>query len=503
MMNEVREGQGLVVLVDDDPAITALVERWISSDGFECETFADAESAIQGFSQLLPDCLLLDLHLPGIDGMRALEIIHARHPMLPVIVLTADQTVETAVEAMRLGAYDYLTKPLDRTQLVTTLRNATQHQRMSLRLAQLEREAEGHGYPGIVGASPSMRDLFRQLDRVAPSDVTVLIRGESGTGKELVARAIHANSGRSGGAFVALNCAAIPENLQESELFGHEKGAFTGATSRRIGRFEQAHQGTLFLDELGDLALAAQAKLLRATQDQRFQRVGGTTEIESDFRLVAATHQDLEELVRTGGFREDLFYRVAVFEINLPPLRDRKEDIPLLVEALAQRYWADRPGRIPELSPAASSALMSHDWPGNVRELQNAVQRALVTCSDGQIRRTDLPPRIAGAGGFAAAQSVFRRGQADGTSATTSFSASEPSQALPGQSPPTVDSSTPGQSRPSAGELGSEPLSLREIERLAILDAMERTGGNVSEVAQQLGVGRTTLYRKLKEYGLR
>jgi DNA-binding NtrC family response regulator len=488
---------GLVALVEDDATIASLVERWLELADFEVEVFPDAESALNGLQNIIPDCLLLDLNLPGMDGMQALEIIGARHPVLPVIVLTADQSVERAVDSMRLGAYDYLTKPLERTQLITTIRNATERQRMTVRLAQLEREAAGAGYADIVGSAPLMRTMFRQLDRVSPSDVTVLIRGESGTGKELVAQAIHESSGRADGPFVALNCAAIPENLQESELFGHERGAFTGATARRVGRFEQANRGTLFLDELGDLASEAQAKLLRAIQERQFQRLGGTQDIRSDFRLVSATHRDLEDLVRVGQFREDLFFRIAVFEIYLPPLRERREDIPLLVERFTQEFWDSR-DPAPTLTPSALATVMGYDWPGNVRELQNAVQRGLVTSTGGQIRREDLPPRIAGAGGFSASRSVLGTGWRPDRALSQEPSGSADVPVGPDSERPEDVASLGGHAPPS-----DAVLTLAEIERLAILEALERTDGNVSEVATQLGIGRTTLYRKLKEYGLR
>jgi DNA-binding NtrC family response regulator len=422
---------------------------------------------------MMPACVLLDLNLPGISGLKVLDYLRARYQRLPVVVMTADDGVDSVIEAMRLGAYDYLVKPLNRTDFLTRVRNAVEREQMAARLASLEREVNSQGYGRILGQSPAMKELYRQVDRVAASDVTVLIRGESGTGKELVAQAIHEAGSRADGPFEAVNCAAIPETLQESELFGHEKGAFTGATSRRIGRFELADTGTLFLDELGDLAPEAQAKLLRATQEKTFSRVGGSAEVSSDFRLVAATHRDLETMVREGSFREDLFFRVAVFELHLPPLRDRREDIPLLADAFLS---AELPTPV-SIAPDALAAMLAYSWPGNVRELQNAVRRAAVT-AEGEIRIEDLPPRVRmGAGG----------GPVPGAAGSGDQAASR---------------SGSGGGAPAQVSL-SGTLNLRELEREAIQQAVALSQGNLSEAARQLGIARNTLYRKLNDHGLK
>jgi len=462
------------MLVDDDPDLCVLVGHWLGEAGYRVEAFQDGESCLAGLARLLPDCICLDLQLPGLSGLETLERVKAHHPRLPVVVLTADSNVETVVSTVQAGAHDYLVKPIDRPKLLTTLHNAIEHYRMSMRLAELEREVEGSGYAGLVGRSPAMKALFRQMDRVASSDITVLIRGESGTGKELVARALHENSGRRDGAFVPVNCAAIPETLEESEFFGHEKGSFTGATGRRTGHVEQAHRGTLFLDEIGELSMGLQAKLLRVLQERRFQRVGGSNELSSDFRLIAATHRDLEAEVRAGRFREDLFFRVAVFELDLPPLRDRGDDVQILADRFLDDFARREEGDRPELAEETRRVLRAYPWPGNVRELQNAMDRARLVAREGRVRPRDLPRRIVG-----------------------------------GDEAPRLepeDAAVEGNGAPESGTgpEAAEPVkSLEEIERDAIAEALERTGGNLSEVVRQLGIGRTTLYRKLKKYGLR
>ncbi len=447
---------GLVFVVDDDVSIRLLVQLALEQAGHRVEVFGDGESCLEGLSRALPDAVCLDLGLPGAGGLATLERIKAHHPALPVVILTATSSVDTVVAAMRGGAYDYLTKPIDTPKLRTTMRNAVESHRMSMRLAQLEREAEGRGYPGIVGESAVMRELFRRMDRAAQGDVTVLIQGESGTGKELVARAIHEHGGRRGGPFVAINCAAIPEGLLESELFGHEKGAFTGAVGKRIGCFEQADGGTLFLDEVGELSQPLQAKLLRVLQYRTFQRVGGTTEVRSDFRLLAATHRDLAADVREGRFREDLFYRLAVFEIPVPPLRARREDVPLLARSFLAVLASRRGGRDVALSRASLDVLLAYPWPGNVRELQNALEQAAFLSTGPEIEPQDLPVRL------------------------------RPAAAL----------------APEPSRIAEGGLTLRDMEKRAIEEALVRHDGNMTRAAKALGMGRATLYRKAKEFDL-
>jgi len=459
----------LVVVVDDDPSQRQLFTRWLQNGGYEVQSFADGESLLEGLSRMLPDVICLDLNMPGIGGLRTLSHLREHQRLIPVLMLTADTEVESVVAAMKAGAYDYLGKPIEKNKLLTQVRNALEKSQMSLRLAHLEREASESGYAGILGRSDAMKRVFRQLDRLAPSDVTVLIHGESGTGKELVARAIHDRSAWRQGSFVALNCAAIPENLQESELFGHERGAFTGADARREGRFEEADGGTLFLDEIGELSQAAQAKLLRVLQERSFRRVGGTKDIHTSFRLVAATHRDLPTDVRHGRFREDLFYRIAVFELEIPPLRERQGDVPLLAETFGREASG---GAALQIDAPTMEILERYGWPGNVRELRNTIQRAAVVASGGVIRSEDLPPRVVRA---------------------AELPASESGEVSPEAAPDAAGAGTPVS--PGRG-------SLEDLEREAIQDALARHRGNVSEVARQLGIGRTTLYRKLKRWNL-
>ncbi len=467
----------LILLVDDDVLLAELQSQWLLAEGYRVRTLEDGESCLAALAELLPDAVCLDLVMPGLSGLETLRRIKEHHPRLPVIVMTAHSEVSAAVEAMKLGAYDFLAKPVERAKLATVLANAVERSTMSVRLAQLEREVGGGGYPGIVGTSAAMRALYGRLDRIAPTDITVLILGESGTGKELVAQAIHEQSLRREQPIVAVSCAAIPESLQESELFGHEKGAFTGATARRIGCFERAHGGTLFLDEIGELSPAVQAKLLRVLQERVFARVGGSVEVRSDFRLIAATHRDLSREVEAGRFREDLFYRIAVMELEVPPLRHRPDDIPLLARHFLSGLAPARVGSV-ELSADTIDVLLRYSWPGNVRELRNAIERGAVECEDGIVRPADLPKRVsASAGGVAPRPS------------------SPPADTAASREPATA-----ADRRMARDEV---PRTLEDIERRAITEALARHNGNMMNVVRELGIGRTTLYRKLKKYDLR
>jgi two-component system, NtrC family, response regulator AtoC len=469
--------KGLVLVVDDLEPVRGLVASILRREGYDVETFASGEECLAALTLLMPDAIYLDLDMPGMTGLETLAAIRSKNARAPVLMLTADESVDSVVAAMKLGAYDYLAKPPSRQKLVTAAHNAIQHHRMSLQLTFLHRETGvENGYPELVTQAEVMKEVFRQMDRVAAADITLLVHGESGTGKELVARAVYRASARGDAGFVALNCAAIPESLQESELFGHEKGAFTGATERRLGKFELAHNGTLFLDEVGELSLALQAKLLRVLQDRTFQRVGGTQEIRSDFRLIAATHRDLAREVAQGTFREDLYFRIVVFELELPPLRDRTGDVELLTSHFLEDH-ARRSGAEISLSMEARDALLGYLWPGNVRELENAIRRALVCADTGVIGRRHFPARIQ-----QGAQSPLVLAKALDRTAT-----------------PELDRS-----------IGSEPLSnhdetlnLEHLERRAIRKALDKTRSNVAEVSRLLGISRATLYRKLKKYALR
>ncbi|MCH9684054.1 MAG: sigma-54 dependent transcriptional regulator [Deltaproteobacteria bacterium] len=471
--------EALVLVVDDDEVASQLVARWLEREGFQCQVHGSAESLLQGLSQSLPDAICLDLGLPGMSGLDAMELVRQRHRTVPIVVLTAERSPGTVVTAMRAGAHDYLVKPLERIKVTTTVRNAVEHHRLESQVRQLRRDAEHAEFAGIVGRSAAIRSLFRQLDRIAASDITVLVQGESGTGKELVARAIHDNSARRRGPLVAVNCAAIPESLQDSALFGHEKGAFTGADQARPGRFEQANGGTLFLDEVAELSSELQAKLLRVLQERKFERVGGRTILTSDFRLVAATHRDLAAMVKEGKFREDLFFRLAVLELHVPPLREREGDVPLLVNALLEKMAHEAGRECPKVAPAAMELMLRHSWRGNVRELHNSLQRAFVVCEGGVIQINDLPPRM------------LQDDAADDPSRDTRSAPSTPSAG------PSTSVAAPAALPNLAG------ASMVEIERAAIEAAMASAGGNLSEVTRRLGIGRATLYRRLKKYGLR
>ncbi|MGE0434522.1 MAG: sigma-54-dependent transcriptional regulator [Planctomycetota bacterium] len=495
----------LVAIVESDPAACQHLDTLLRADGYTTRTFSDGAGLLKALPALVPAAVCMDFDAAagsgddardtgqgnGNGGMDLLQRIRRTLPWLPVLVVTDDAEPDRVVEAIREGAYDFLQRPISAPKLAASMRNAVERSAMARRLGQLEREAEGN-YPGLIGGSTPMREMFRQMDRVADSDVTVLIRGESGTGKELVARAVHECSPRHDGPFVPLNCAAIPEGLIESELFGHEKGAFTGANEKHTGRFAEASNGTLFLDEIAELALPVQAKLLRVLQERTFRPVGGSKEQQSDFRLIAASHKDLAREVRKGRFREDLFFRVAVFELRVPSLRDRDDDILLLAEHFVELYSGERAkvAGLPMIEPDAADALLSHEWPGNVRELQNAIQHALLVCDRKSIRARDLPPRILEG---APADTVAPR--AAPTAPTAPTAEMDPREItrmttatrrmrllLPGENEPVV------------------PLA--ELERRAIAHALRRTDGNVPEAGRLLGIGRSTLYRKVKEYGL-
>jgi DNA-binding NtrC family response regulator len=376
-MKPPRLGPGTTVILSTDASGGEIFRRWLDRAGHTVQKAESQSAAEEVLEWSNPDLLLVDLSVPGASAYEWLGRIGLRYPRLAILVVTDDSALASAVTAMQSGAYDYLVKPVDEVRLITAAKNALAFHRLSTRVTSLEREAKGEGFAGIVGRSRPMKRLYEQLDRIAASDVTVLIHGESGAGKELVARAIHEHSSRQNAPFVAVNCAAIPETLQESELFGHEKGAFTGASDRRVGRFEQADGGTLFFDEVGELSPGLQAKLLRVLQERRFTRVGGGSELDVDVRVLCATHRNLRDEVAAGRFRDDLYYRLAVVELDVPPLRDREGDIPLLAQTFLDAYdesrdaaWEHRSLDIPVLQ-----TFSYYPWPGNVRELQNAPSR--------------------------------------------------------------------------------------------------------------------------------
>ncbi len=382
-----------ILVADDEQSISWVLAKALTKKGFIVDTVADGTAAKAQVEKNAYDMAILDIKMPGISGLDLLSEFREQRPEMMVIIMTAESTMKNAVEAMRLGAYDYLTKPFDLDALDAIILKAQNASSANSEIKRLKNEIKDqyHLDRTIIGKSQPMQDIYKILGRVAPTDVTVLVTGESGTGKELVARAIHYNSPRLGKAFLALNCAAIPSELLESELFGYEKGAFTGANERKIGKFEQASGGTLFLDEIGDMPLDLQAKLLRVLQEKEITRTGGNTSISVDVRIVAATNQNLEEQVRTRHFREDLYYRLNVVPINIPPLRERRSDIPLLVDYFIPRTQQELNVQTRGCTKEAMELLMRHDWPGNIRELENSLRRAALLSADALLIPEDFP----------------------------------------------------------------------------------------------------------------
>ncbi len=380
-----------ILVVDDELGVRDSL-RMIFKKEYQVITASSAEEAMIKVQSQEPDLIFLDIIMPDKDGMEALREIRVMHPQTPVVMLTATKTLKTAVDAMKLGAYDYITKPFDVEELKIVAQKALESHDLRMENQRLQGEVEErYHFDNIIGKSKEMREIYATIGQIAEKSSTVLIHGESGTGKELVARAIHYNSPRRNKPFVPVNCAAIPETLIESELFGHEKGAFTDAQTRRIGHFELAHQGTLFLDEVSELSLPTQAKILRALQEREFVRVGGGKTISVDVRLISATNKNLEEMMARGSFRSDLFYRINVVPLTIPPLRKRKEDIHLLVKHFLDKHAG---GGKKKISPEAMDILVAYDWPGNVRELENIIERIVVLSSSDAINTDDIPPSL-------------------------------------------------------------------------------------------------------------
>lgn len=452
------KGKSSVLVVDDDLAHRTMLRTLLSSWGYEVSEADDGGSAIEAVRRRPFDLVLMDIRMIHVSGIEALEEIKAFNPAIPVILMTAFASVETAVEALKKGAYDYLTKPLDFDELQVAIGRAMEHSRLreenrllkeSLRL-QFDRG-------NLIGRSAAMTRLLETVAQVAPSEATVLITGESGTGKEVIAGALHYNSPRREGPFIKINCAAIPETLLESELFGHEKGAFTGADRRKEGKFRQASGGSLFLDEVSEMSVGMQVKLLRVLQEREITRVGGEEVIRVDVRVIAATNRDLLREIDTGRFRQDLFYRLNVVTLHVPPLRERKDDIPPLAEHFLRIFAEKNRKSVKGFSPQAMDRLIRYDWPGNVRELMNTVERGVVMSRSQYIDEGELTPILL----------------------------DRPVAAGHGQ----------------AGGAGGES-SLEALEKATILKTLEQTGGNKSEAARRLGITRRTLHQKLKKYGM-
>lgn len=449
-----------ILIVDDDDAHRGSIKINLRSWGFTVDEAADGDEAVERVRQTYYDVVLTDVRMARMDGIHALKEMLAFNPALPIILMTAYSSVETAVEALRLGAYDYLVKPLDFDLLKDTLQQAIDRSRHSVANKELRRQlSEAAEGAEILGRSDTLHKMLHFIETVAPTEATVLITGESGTGKELVARSLHKSSSRSGNPMVTVNCAALAESLLESELFGHEKGAFTGADKRRDGRFVQADGGTLFLDEIGEMPLALQAKLLRALQQGEVQRVGSDLPIHVNVRVLAATNRDLRKEAEEKRFREDLYFRLNVISIEVPPLRKRREDIPLLAAHFAQKFAERNHKVIKGFAPQTLDALLRYSWPGNVRELENIVERAVILCRGDLILEEDLPEHILNA--------------------------------------PEVEEI------PDMGdEISLAGLSLDMIERRAIEETLRQVGDNKSEAARKLGITRATLHNKLRKYGL-
>jgi len=389
------EDKKSILIVDDEPNIRRVLGAVFAKAGYEVFTAENGRKALDVISaELSIDVMLCDLIMPDLNGVEVLRSAKEMNPQLSVVMITAHGTIRTAVDAMKLGAFDYITKPFDMDEIKLIVKNALERSRLLAENIQLKQELQSrYRFDGIVGDSRKMQEVFKIVERVASSNATVLVRGESGTGKELIARAVHYNSPRRDKPFIAVSCAALPETLLESELFGYEKGAFTGAVGQKAGRFELAHRGTLFLDEIPDISPAMQVKMLRVLQEREFERVGGTKPVRVDVRLLAATNRDLEQAVANGEFRPDLYYRLQVIQIFLPPLRERREDIPALMEHFIEKFNKENGKNIKFVSPEAMDLLMKYNWPGNIRELENAVERGVVLAdADSDLITPDLLP---------------------------------------------------------------------------------------------------------------
>lgn len=447
-----------IVVADDEPRIRKMICRLLMDEGYEVMPVENGREAVEALLSFQPDVILLDQQMPVMTGVEALEKIKQISPNQVVLFVTAFGSISLAVDAVKKGAYDFIEKPFDNDKLLLTVGRAVEHSRMKGEISNLKKSL-GEKKSAVIGDNTGLKQVMTQVRRVAETNATVLIHGESGTGKELIARAVHDNSLRSQGPFVAINCGAIPLTLMESELFGHERGAFTDAKEAKAGTFERADGGTLFLDEVGELPLDAQVKLLRVLEERRITRIGGKKAIPVDVRIVAATNRNLDDEVKNGHFRLDLLYRLNVFTLILPPLRERKEDIPLLTNFFIRKYNRTLSLDVQSVSPEAISLLTSYDWPGNVRDLENAIQSSMILCTGGVIRPDHLPDRIKGYE-LAEAQTVS----------------------------------------------GSSGNSIREInaqmEKELIIEALKKHNFNRTLTAEALNISRKTLFNKMKRYGL-
>ena len=464
-----------ILIVDDDVQLRRSFEKLLTEEGHSVQTAATGEDAVEMVRESLLDVVITDVRLPGMNGLEAFEAIRKIEPKLPVIVMTAFGTTETAIEATKLGAYDYVLKPFEIPDILSLLDQALHAGRFMRKRVQIDVAPEATSAEAIVGRSKSMQEVYKAIGRVAPTDATVLVRGESGTGKELVARAIYQHSLRADKPFLVINCVAIPETLLESELFGYEKGAFTGAVSRRVGKIQQAHGGTIFLDEIGDMPFSIQAKILRLLQEKRIERLGGREAIPVDVRIIAATNRDLETALAEGRFREDLYYRLKVVTLWLPPLRDRLDDVPLLADYFLARFSHEMGINNPGINKDAKSMLHNHPWQGNVRELSNALQKALIFSRGGPIGMEDISKVIG-------------------------------SERMPEEPGGTVEGAIREWIRHTLiadTEKDRFNALMDRFGSMLISEALKFTGGNRSRAAELLGISRPTLLSKIEKYGIK
>jgi DNA-binding NtrC family response regulator len=476
-----------VLIVDDDPTQRRLIQAVLEREGFAVAQAEGGEAALDRVaSGLVPDVVILDLVMPDRGGIEVLQEMRARGLTCPVVVLTATAGVDTVVKAMQAGAQDFFVKPASPERIIVGVRNCLQMGQLSREVDRLKKHVSGQTtFADLVGGSPAMRQVKALGERAARANIPVLILGESGVGKELIARAVHGGSDRAGKPFVAVNCGALPENLVESILFGHEKGAFTGAHDKHLGKFLEANGGTLFLDEVGELPLEMQVKLLRALQEKEIDPVGGKRPVKVDVRIVAATNRDLAVQVKEGRFREDLYYRLNVFPIEAPSLRERREDVPALVDAFIRRFNVEEGKRVISATPETLAMLQAHEWPGNVRQLENSVYRAIVLADGPYLTPHDFPA-------------------ISGLVAPPPSEAYEPAPAHPAAPPTAADllAEMPKEAPVRILDERGHLRTLEEIERDLIQLAIEIYSGHMTEVARRLGIGRSTLYRKVREQGL-
>jgi nitrogen regulation protein NR(I) len=475
-----------ILVIDDDAEIRYSLSRVLSSRSYRLQEAASGEQGIAMVKKEPPDLVFLDVRMGGMSGIETLQHIRAANPRQLVVLMTAFGTAQTAIEAMKYGAFDYIMKPFDPQKVLTLAEHALQAHADLRAVRDQKPTINTEDYKeGIVGSAPVMQEVFKVIGQVTASDVTVMITGESGTGKELVARSIWKHSHRSGKPFIAVNCAAIPDNLIESELFGHEKGSFTGATGQRLGKFELCDGGTIFLDEIGDMALATQTKILRVLQAGEIQRVGGTETIKVDVRILAATNKDLEEMVKAKTFREDLYYRLNVVRIRMPPLRERSGDIPAIVDFCVQTLVKQRKARVGKVSPEAMAVLTKYRWPGNVRELENVVYRSAVIAQGDAILVKDLPAEIRAAVGEEA-------------SGSTAPFATETS-ADPATAPAAFEALAAALDYVHAQLREADEPVLKRLEREMIARVMQAEGGDTAKAAKRLGLTKAGLTKKLSE----